>query len=174
MKNPKWTLLVIVGLAMICMTSLAQGDTNCACCSEKSRQFDFWLGDWDAFNPAGTLVGTNRILLMQDKCVIQENWVASKGEFTGTSYNFYNTSSGKWEQLWIDNQGGILKLEGGLVGRQMILRSHGESDQKGVIQINRITWTPNADGTVRQLWELSTDNEATWVVAFDGRYKRKS
>ena len=40
--------------------------------------------------------------------------------------------------------------------------------------LNRITWTPNKDGTVRQLWEASTDQGKTWQVAFDGLYRRKS
>jgi hypothetical protein len=37
---------------------------------------------------------------------------------------------------------------------------------------HRITWTPNADGSVRQLWE-STDAAGQWTTAFDGRYTRK-
>jgi hypothetical protein len=36
---------------------------------------------------------------------------------------------------------------------------------------HRITWTPNADGTVRQLWE-STNEAGAWTVAFDGTYMR--
>ena len=41
----------------------------------------------------------------------------------------------------------------------------------GQRQRDRITWTPNGDGTVRQLWESSTDGGATWSVAFDGTYR---
>jgi hypothetical protein len=37
----------------------------------------------------------------------------------------------------------------------------------------RITWTPGAGGAeVRQLWEVSADDGATWRVAFDGRCRR--
>ena len=36
----------------------------------------------------------------------------------------------------------------------------------------RITWTPASDGSVRQLWELSSDAGKTWTVLFDGRYVR--
>ena len=35
----------------------------------------------------------------------------------------------------------------------------------------RITWTLVDEG-VRQLWETSKDDGATWTVAFDGRYRR--
>jgi hypothetical protein len=27
----------------------------------KYRQFDFWVGDWDVLDPAGNVVGTNKI-----------------------------------------------------------------------------------------------------------------
>jgi hypothetical protein len=37
---------------------------------------------------------------------------------------------------------------------------------------DRVTWTPNADGSVRQLWEKSADGGATWTTAFDGLYTR--
>ena len=37
---------------------------------------------------------------------------------------------------------------------------------------HRITWTPDADGSVRQLWE-STNDKGEWTVAFDGRYTRR-
>ena len=38
--------------------------------------------------------------------------------------------------------------------------------------MQRITWTPAGDGSVRQLWELSNDAGATWTILFDGRYVR--
>lgn len=37
---------------------------------------------------------------------------------------------------------------------------------------HRITWTPNADGSVRQFWE-SADDKGRWNTAFDGLYTRK-
>ena len=42
----------------------------------------------------------------------------------------------------------------------------------GLTQHERITWTPNADGSVRQRWETSTDDGKTWTVAFDGIYRK--
>ena len=36
---------------------------------------------------------------------------------------------------------------------------------------DRITWTPNSDGTLRQVWETSGDGNA-WSVIFDGLYSR--
>jgi hypothetical protein len=39
--------------------------------------------------------------------------------------------------------------------------------------IQRITWAPQADGSVRQLWESSKDGGRTWSTAFDGKYVKK-
>lgn len=44
-------------------------------------------------------------------------------------------------------------------------------DVAGARTKHRITWTPNDDGSVRQLWE-STDAAGEWTVAFDGKYTR--
>jgi hypothetical protein len=42
----------------------------------------------------------------------------------------------------------------------------------GAMARQRITWTPNADGSVRQLWETA-DEKGGWTVAFDGRYTKE-
>jgi hypothetical protein len=41
----------------------------------------------------------------------------------------------------------------------------------GKVTRHRITWTPNADGSVRQHWQ-STDDAGRWTTVFDGRYVR--
>ena len=144
----------------------------CPCCTPEYRQFDFWLGDWETITD-GKLAGTNKIILLQDSCIIQENWSSAKGNYTGTSYNFYNKNLRKWQQVWVDNQGGNLNLTGKKVDNQMILESEMMSGPKGEKIINRITWTDNSDDTVRQNWEISNDNGKTWMSIFDGQYQRK-
>ena len=55
----------------------------------------------------------------------------------------------------------------------MVLAMTGPSptEPKTIVQ-QRITWTPANDGSVRQVWELSSDAGKTWTVLFDGRYVR--
>jgi len=144
----------------------------CNCCSEKHRQFDFWLGEWEAFSN-GNLAGTNSISLLQDSCLIRENWISAGGTYTGTSYNFYNEANDQWQQLWIDNQGGYLELHGNFEANRMVLSSEEMTSQKGEKYRNRITWTDNPDGTVRQQWEISKDGGESWEAVFDGLYKKK-
>ncbi len=151
-------------------TTYAQ-NTNCKCCTENHKAFDFWIGDWEAFTPNGKLAGTNLIDKIQEECILRENWVA--GKYTGTSYNFYNAQYDRWEQIWIDNQGGSLHLKGGLVGNEMVLQGDPITQPDGSIVINRITWTPNEDGSVRQHWEVSSDGKE-WKTGFDGLYKKKA
>lgn len=162
-------ILSLIIFTFIVFHAVGQAPTPCACCNEKARQFHFWAGDWETFNPAGKLVGTNHIVVMQNGCTMQENWASAGSVFTGTSYNYYDPATDKWNQVWIDNMGGNLQLEGGLVGKEMILKSKA---MNGRPKVDRITWTPNSDGTVRQKWETSTDQEKTWTVAFDGLYKK--
>jgi hypothetical protein len=45
-------------------------------------------------------------------------------------------------------------------------------DPAGEAVVDRITWTPNEDGSVRQFCEISKDDGETWQVGFDGLYKR--
>jgi len=55
----------------------------------------------------------------------------------------------------------------------MILRSETTQNQNGNNSYQQITWTDNDDGTVRQLWEVITENEETKIL-FDGLYKKNN
>ena len=140
------------------------------CNSDAYRQFDFWLGTWDvasAGSPAGSGGAINRITRAQDGCALLENY--TNGAYAGQSVNLYNKATDTWHQTWVDNQGVPLFLSGGIENGKMVLRS--AADQP---PINRITWTPNEDGSVRQLWQTSSDGGATWQVAFDGLYTKRA
>ena len=152
---------------------LSAQEKPCNCCTEKHAEFDFWIGTWTVTNPDGTAAGKNVIDKIQNKCILRENWTSAKGNYTGTSNNFYNHKTKQWEQIWIDNQGQSLHLKGNRKGNQMILQSDPETSKEGrQVVFQRVTWTLNEDGPVRQLWETITDNKDV-VVAFDGLYKKE-
>ncbi len=91
---------------------------------------------------------------------------------SGHSYNIYDAARKVWHQTWVDSQGTLLQLEGGLEGGRM--RLEGETvDSAGSKTRQRITWEPTGPGGVRQLWEASRDGGATWTVVFDGRYTKR-
>ncbi|WKK77913.2 hypothetical protein QYS49_13035 [Marivirga salinae] len=139
---------------------------NQYCNSENHRAFDFWLGNWEVYNKKGDHIGTNNVHLIQNGCGIQENWT-SKGGGTGISNNFYDVKTEKWYQSWISSSGNALMMSGGFSEGKMQMQSEPLNGK-----IDRITWIPQEDGSVLQIWEISTDNGKTWKEAFWGRYVR--
>lgn len=142
-----------------------------ACAAPEYRQFDFWKGEWDV-TAQGKPAGHSRIEAILGGCAILENWRGTSGN-EGKSLNTWNASARRWEQYWVDGSGTPLHLTGGLVEGRMVLSGQQPqpNPQTGLTQRERISWTPNGDGSVRQLWETSNDDGKTWAVSFDGLYR---
>lgn len=141
-----------------------------ACEAPAHRAFDFWLGEWQVRTPDGKLAGVNRIESEYGGCVLHERYTTGRG-YSGESLNIYDAGRKSWHQTWVDSSGTLLRLEGGIHGRSMVLEGQTMGTDAEVTR-HRITWTPDADGSVRQLWE-STDVKGQWSTVFDGRYTRK-
>jgi hypothetical protein len=152
--------------------SPAPGPPPKPCSSSQDRQFDFWLGRWTVTDPAGKPQGTNAITRELRGCVLQEHWAGTAGE-RGTSFNHYDAARKHWHQTWVDDGGGILLLDGGRRGASMVLAGTRPARRGGTVT-DRITFTPRADGSVRQWWQSSRDGGATWTTTFDGIYRRSS
>lgn len=165
--------VLALALVLLCAADTpdvgAQEERPPSCSAEEHRQFDFWIGSWDVFDPEGRQVGTSHITMELNGCALHESWESLGGPHRGHSYNLYDRSSGRWHQTWVDNSGLLLQLDGGLVEERMILEG-ATADGDGDETLNRITWSPEDDGTVRQRWEVSEDGGETWSIVFDGRY----
>jgi len=146
------------------------------CTQAEAHQFDFWIGEWDVAKPDGTPAGNSRIEAILGGCVIQENWTSAAPPYAGKSFNLFNQGSGLWEQFWVDNGGARLHLVGGMVADSMMMSGvqDAPNPKTHLIQRERITWTPQPDGSVRQWWETSNDDGKTWSTSFDGRYRRRA
>ena len=140
------------------------------CDAPEHRAFDFWLGEWNVRTPDGKLAGVNRIVREYGGCVLHERYDTGKG-YSGESLNVYDASRKAWHQTWVDTDGTLLLLEGGARDGRMILEGQ-TVNAEGPPTKHRITWSPNADGSVRQHWE-STDAKGQWTTAFDGTYTRR-
>jgi hypothetical protein len=140
------------------------------CPDPQSRQFDFWIGEWQV-TVGGKAAGINRIESFLDGCALLGLWTGAAG-FSGQSLNHFDRVDGRWHQLWIDGSGGVLRLAGGFANGAMHLEGSTPANKKQAAQRHRITWTPNADGTVRQLWESAPMDKNEWKVQFDGIYAR--
>lgn len=143
------------------------------CSAPESRQFDFWIGDWDVTTPDGKAAGTNLIRPILGNCVLHENW-AGKGGSAGQSFNAYDARRKLWHQTWVDASGGVLMLDGQFENGGMTLSDRTLPGKSNPDAINEITWTPGADGSVRQHWRVSKDGGKTWTTSFDGKYVRSS
>jgi len=143
-----------------------------ACTTEVSpyRDFDFWVGDWEVFDPeTGKKLGDNRVTLRENGCLIVEAWT-SEGGGTGMSMNFYDPLEGAWRQVW-QSAPGFIDYTGGLDEQgRMVLEGRLHSNARGTSVPFRGRWTPNDDGTVLQeFWQRGDDGE--WQSWFRGVYR---
>ena len=171
-RRARLGVALVAALVVVSERTPAQTAAPRACTAAEHRQFDFWVGRWDVYGPKGKKAGENRIEVIADGCALLEQWTGSGG-FNGKSLNIYDSGDRRWHQTWVDSSCTLLMLTGGLVERDMVLSSvaPSPSDPRKTVQ-QRITWTPAADGSVRQLWESSADDGKSWTVLFDGRSVR--
>ncbi len=138
---------------------------------EHAKDFDFWVGRWEVRAPDGTLIGTNTIEKRDGGCSIQERWQGSGGS-SGSSMSFYLPSRGEWRQVWTGSGGTFFDLTGRVVDGKMHLEGQIEYSETQQVVAFRGTWTQAPDGRVRQRLEEFDLVAQTWVVWFDGFYRR--
>jgi tetratricopeptide (TPR) repeat protein len=138
--------------------------------SEKSRQFDFWIGEWDVKNVQGQPAGKSKIELTLGDCVILENWTSTgPALYSGKSINLYNTTSQKWIQTWFDDKGGLIEfINGEYKENKMIFVTLPDSKN----QITRLTFYNIGPDLVRQQFETTSDDGKTWKTTTDLSYHR--
>lgn len=164
---------LIAGLAMVGTTSSA-GDPPPApagpaiCTAAKFREFDFWAGEWRVLDADGKVAGENSVSIEQGGCVLVERWRGAKGG-TGQSMNYYDPVAQAWKQRWV-GLGLILEMQGGLTNGAMVLQGPLHYVREHRTTLLRGTWTKLPDGRVRQRFEESADDGATWTTWFDGFY----
>lgn len=161
------------GLPLYGLGELARATPGQPCSAEPYRRFDFWLGEWDVFNPDGDQVGTNSVTSELDGCVVAEHWVSASGT-AGRSINTFDAETGQWHQTWASaNFQGHLRMAGGLQpdGR-MVLAGRRDFVRQGVTLFDEYTWTPLGPDRVRQVGTLTVP-AAGFEGSFVGIYKRR-
>lgn len=163
---------------IIFCTAVKAQNAALPCSQPAYRQFDFWIGEWEAFAPTGKKGGDSKISIMLDSCTILEEWTSAglqKGlRYAGKSYNMYNAAKKKWQQYWVDNTGSITQyFNGHYEDGKMILQTDNEKVNDTLWQIQKMTFYNLSPDKVRQHGETSSDNGKTWVTSFDLEYRRK-
>jgi len=162
--------MLVAALVLVLSTVQAAAAPARPCSAPVYRQFDFWVGAWDVIGANGKFAGTNRIELVDGGCALYESWSSGGGGYTGRSLNSVG-DDGRWRQTWVDSGGLRLELVGVLVDGKMVLEGETPASAPGRPKTkNRITWSPEAEGRVRQHWETSEDGGKTYTSAFDGMY----
>ena len=157
------------------IAALRKIDINGAPCKDPKnpefRQLDFWVGEWNVFDPNGNQVGTSSVQKIIGDCVIFENWTGGYGRI-GKSFNKYNSADKQWEQYWVDEGPTRGYYTGHYQSKSMQYASE-TKDPAGKTVKNKLTFFDQPDGTVRQLFESSTDDGKTWTTGYDYSYHRK-
>lgn len=157
------------------------------CSAPEHRQFDFWVGEWEVSpNPAttpanapspppGRKPASNVIEKAHRGCVIVENWDDGQGG-TGQSFNVYDRVRQRWQQTWVDSNGGLHEYWGGLKDGNMVFV--GEAPLPPAAKFAgrrtiRLTFFPLGPDKVRQFSE-SLGTDGTWTVNYDLIYTRRA
>jgi len=161
--------LIAAVLALLPASALAQ-----SCDHEEARQLDFWLGEWDLTWEGGE--GTNSITRRFGDCVIEENFAGNLpgGLLEGHSVSVYDAPLGKWQQTWVDNQGGYLTFTGG-VGEDGVMRLYGPERTlaDGRIVVTRMSWVDVTRTAMDWHWERSFDGGENWEMVWLIHYARR-
>jgi hypothetical protein len=148
------------------------------CSRPEYRQFDFWIGEWEAFNPKGQKAGDSKISLMLDSCTIFEEWTSANIQrglrFAGKSFNMYNAAKKSWQQYFVDNTGTITEYTNGYYeNNKMIVQTDNKKINDSTWRIQKMTFYNLGPDKVRQHGENSNDGGKTWTTSFDLEYRRK-
>src|SRR5688572_2100002 len=141
----------------------------------KAREFDFWLGDWDVYPTANLNVkaGFNRITQASGGCVILESW-ESAGPHNGVSINYFEPTTGKWNQKWAGSGQDILEFyEGEYTDGAMRFKWDGVNPD-GTKFIGKLTFTNVAPGKVIQHSQRSDNDGKTWQDVYNFTYIRRN
>lgn len=160
-------LLMLFMLLAFYASSVHNTPQNCQ--SESHRAFDFWLGEWQVTTANDNIIRNSKISLINDGCTLLEEYRTPSG-YQGKSLNMYDVQTKQWHQTWTDNSGLLLILQGQFHNNQMVLE--GQTLQNDQVILNKITWTANKDGSVRQHWQTKPAKEDNWQTAFDGLYRK--
>lgn len=138
---------------------------SAACSASVYHQFDFWLGDWDAFDFASNAKDSRvRITRILDGCVIHEDYQSVDGH-KGESFSIYDASRKLWHQTWVTNRGRLLTIEGRFESGEMTLTG-ADRTADGHERHVRGVWKP-VKGGVRETAFTSLDGRKSWQPWFD-------
>jgi hypothetical protein len=140
----------------------------------QARQFDFWIGDWEAFvTGSDKLAGYSKIEMASGGCMILENWTSVGQPYSGKSMNFVDPSTMKWKQVWVGSNGlNVSEFLNGVYTDAAMRFEFEEKTPTGQMQKVKFHFYHVNANEVRQLHQTSPDG-SIWTTTYDFTYRRK-
>ena len=147
--------------------------TNAGLCvaSAENRQLDFWLGNWKIGDAGSPPNAQSTVTLSLDKCLVIETWDGGRGH-RGQNIFGYSADDKNWYGMFADNEGRVHMFTSGTVTNGAAEFEGTSRGPNGENVLNRVKVVREDPNKVEQTWEKSSDNGATWKVAFRGEYSR--
>lgn len=153
------------------LPALAGQDSSSCSSNAASRQFDFWLGEWNVTYPGAPSASSSTVSLELGKCLVMENWSGGKGH-EGMNVFAHGADDKHWHGLFADNEGRVRVFEEKVAdGSAEFLGP--SRDAEGKTELNRIRVKRLSANRVEQIWEKSADTGASCKIVFRGEYSRK-
>ena len=195
-KTPGMKRYHIFAVLWVALPLTALGQTepshSAPCSQAEARQFDFWIGEWEIQakeRPPGSDQWTEnkswirtRVRRALSGCVLIEesiDKVAYDTLVVGMSLTSYNIHLGKYQQLWVDQQGSTWEYVGGWEDESMVLyleptTSSGESivPFEATTRI-RMVFSEIARNGLVWGYEYSTDGGHEWTRTNEAVYSRR-
>lgn len=164
--------LLLMSPQALAQTQPSPPPPNCA--APEHHAFDFWIGEWDAYvTGTDNLAGRSSIRSEDAGCVITEHWTSARAQYSGRSLNLFDRATQQWNQFWVDSTGEITRFVGNpFEGGMRLTDPANVAAPNPTPQHTRMTFTANADGSVRQHGETSPDG-VTWTSSYDFTYRRR-
>jgi hypothetical protein len=140
------------------------------CEAPEYGRLDFVVGKFTMRTVKGVLAGTLQFEKKLGGCVVFGRWSGSQGG-QGEVSLYFDRSDQRWHQLYIADDGWVLRFTGGFDGQALVMTGM-NTFADGRRGLQRMTWALLPDGTLRQFWEMTDNSFSNWQTLFDARGSR--
>lgn len=167
----------VIGLRAIVQNRAVTPQRPPGCSSAESRQFDFWLGEWDVSpttSTTGVIVAESSITLTDQGCVILEEWRPFGGAH-GHSINIFDAIERRWRQAWADATGRRTEYAGAVDTSGVLRFDNLSPTEAGAAPgRRRMNFQRIDENTVRQWGDVYDEGAQFWTIEWDLTYRRRA
>lgn len=146
--------------ATIPLPASANEEGGSICSAAEYRSMDFRIGHFDGVTAGGLPAGVSDVEAILSGCALVERW---QGAISGKGMAFFYRTKGDglWLMRYANDDGETLELSGTADAEGVTFT--GPSSFYSYVGLHRMRWQREPGGAVRQIWQLSEDNGASWA-----------